>query len=84
LAPNSQKHGGAPATPGATGCQSSTVAAAKYEGELHVSWNDGDAFRRFQKILRNPLIRGVHDLFEYLRGFVRAIDIILAVRRDSS
>jgi hypothetical protein len=81
---NSHKHGGAPAMPGATGCQSPAVAAAEYKGELHVSWNDGDTFRRFQQILRNALIRGVHDFLENLGSFVGALNIILAVRGDSS
>ena len=34
------KHGGAPAVRGATGCHSPPVAAAKYEGEFLVPWND--------------------------------------------
>jgi hypothetical protein len=34
--------------PGATGCQSPAVVAAEDKGELHVPWNDGNTFRRFQ------------------------------------
>src|SRR5208283_1758544 len=45
---NRQKHWGAPAMLGATGCQPPAVIAAEYECELHVTWNDGDTLHRFQ------------------------------------
>ena len=65
--------------PGATGCRVPAVVAAEYKGELLVPWNDGDTFRRFQEILRDTPIRGVHDLLEDLGSLVGAIHIILAV-----
>ena len=68
---------------GATGCHSPAVAATEYEGELHVPWNDGNTLCRFQKILRNALIRSIHDLLEDLGSFLGAIYVILAVRGDS-
>ena len=40
---------------GAAGRQSLAVVAAEYEGSLFLSWNDGNAFRRFQQFLRNAL-----------------------------
>jgi hypothetical protein len=70
--------------PSATGCQSSSVAAAEYKRELHVPWNDGDTFRRSQEIRGDALVRSVHDLLEDLGSFVGAINIILAVRGDRS
>jgi hypothetical protein len=68
--------------PGSTGNDSPAVVAAEYEGELHVAWNDGDTSRLIQKIVRNAVIRRVHDLLEDVGSFVGAIYIVLAVRGD--
>jgi hypothetical protein len=41
-------------------------------------------FADSSRSVRDALIRGVHDLLEDLGSFVGAINIILAVRGDSS
>ena len=61
---NGHKQRRTPTMPSAASCQSAAVAAAEYEGKLHVSWDDGDTFCRIQQVLGNALIRRLHDPVE--------------------
>ena len=81
--PTAKKHRSTPAMGSAAGRQSLAVAAAKYEGGLLLSWNDGNAFRRFQQFLGNALVRRSHDLLEDLGSFLNAPNVIAAIRRQS-
>src|SRR6185312_14921917 len=80
---NGHKHRCAPAMSGAACRQSSSVAASEYKGELYAPGDDSDALCRFQKFLRNALIRRVHDLTEDLGRLIGAVNIVLAIRGDS-
>ncbi len=68
--------------PGTASYQSASVVAAEYKGKLLVTWDDGDTFRGFEKLIRNPFIRCVHDLPKDLGSFVHAVNVIFAIRSD--
>jgi len=67
----------------AAGRQFLAVVAVEHERELFLSWNDGDAFRRFQEFLWNALVGSVHDLLEVLGRVLNTPNVITAVRHQS-
>src|ERR1035441_259939 len=63
-ASDSHKHRSTPAIASAAGRQPPAVVAAKYEGKLLLSRNDGNALRLFQQVTGNALVGRCHDLVE--------------------
>ena len=75
-----EEHRSAPSVRRAAGDDSATVATAKDEGELLISRDNGNAFRRIQQIVRDALIGRIHNLLEDLGRLLYAITIVLEVR----
>src|SRR5271170_4081261 len=64
---------------GAAGSHSATIIAAEDEGELLLAWNDGDTLRLIQQVMRDALIRRVHNFLEDIGSSSGASDIVLSV-----
>jgi hypothetical protein len=68
----------------AADCQSPAIVAAEYESEFYFPWNDGNAFRPIQEILRNSLVRRVHDRLKDFSRSVGALYVFLTIRGHGS
>ena len=76
---NGEERRSAPAVRRAASRNAAPVLGSEHEAALNQMWNNGHALGAVENFLRNSLVRGCHNLLNYFRCLLQAIDVILLV-----